>query len=292
MSATRPLVENWNDLTTRLIWAYDGPVRERFRHAHYRPEGVAAWFIREGSVTLEFESGRESYACGAWVFPRKENGMQYFSEGSVILSVRFMAEWKEGIPLFDCSKSRTLKGENTKKLTNIAERLARSFVGVSFENATMERVPQTHDMYFNQQRLFYAWMLAYSKAMEEYGLTADLANPLDDRVSTGMSIMDRRRLQDPITEQQVADIVGISVTQLNRLFVAQLGMTAAEYWETRRKRMALNLIQTTSRSIKTISYDLGFSSLSHFSVWVKKRFGMSPRELRKIAAVESPNAQS
>ncbi|WP_269523305.1 helix-turn-helix domain-containing protein [Coraliomargarita parva] len=282
MTATKPLVENWNELTTRLIWAYDGPVREHFLHSAYRPEGVVAWFIRNGSVTLEFANHRESYQAGCWIFPKHEKGMQHFSKDAVMLSVRFIVEWKEGTPLFNRSKTVEIPQDCAKSLSSLGERLARLFEGISFETATLERMPQQLDTFLDQQRLFYAWLVAYAKTMLNQGLEPILATQLDERVSSAASIMDRRNTQETFTEQQIAELVGLSVTQLNRLFVGHLGMTIAEYWETRKKRLAVNALQETSRSIKAISYDLGFSSLSHFSVWVKKRFGVSPRKLRQM----------
>ncbi len=48
---------------------------------------------------------------------------------------------------------------------------------------------------------------------------------------------------------------------------------------------AKELILTSEKSIKEISYELGFESLHYFSRFFKKKLGVNPTDLRKPNAV-------
>ena len=89
------------------------------------------------------------------------------------------------------------------------------------------------------------------------------------------------RLDLAFEERPLATEVGLSVSQLNRLFVRQFGFSSLGYFERRRKEQALAALQGSAHTIKEIAFELGFSSLSHFSAWVTQQFGMAPSLVRE-----------
>lgn len=275
--------ENWFDFRLQLAWVYDGPVGPYRKH-EYLAHPISAWLIREGTVKLRFASGKEDYQAGNWVFPRAEDGQQEFSQGARILSVRFVAEWPTGEFLYDRSRSRSKPADELSELTRIGERLAR-YVGGAFPGVTVDfrRMPGSPQRYFGTQRLLHGWMLAYSAAMEKLGLAPHLIEQLDVRVRDALHLMEMRPLNHPLREKELADSVGLSISQLNKLFMQDLGRSPTEVWEEKRVRMARLALLGTERDIKSIAYSLGFSSLPHFSSWVTKKFGHSPRTFRKLA---------
>ena len=66
-----------------------------------------------------------------------------------------------------------------------------------------------------------------------------------------------------------------------RVFKKYMNMTMTEYLNQTRLDYALNMIQNSNKNILTIAQTLGFSSISYFNVIFKKRYGVTPLEVRK-----------
>ena len=274
-------LENWNDLRVQLIWAYSGATQ--YPHWIVSPSLTTAWLIRRGEVELTFGGKRTTYGTGLWVFPQVGEGRQDFSDDARILSVRFNAQWPTGEYLFERSRTLSLPAREVPRLTRMGERLAR-FVTRTFPGTTLDLGQvsgPSPEKYFEMQRLLYAWVGEYSMAMRRLDLRPNTIGRLDDRVRRALHLMEDQLLSAPLREDGLARSVNLSVAQLNRLFLRDLGTTSAEYWEKKRIEAARLAIIESNRSLKSIAYDLGFGSPSHFSTWVKKKLGTSPRQLRK-----------
>lgn len=91
-------------------------------------------------------------------------------------------------------------------------------------------------------------------------------------------------LGDPsLTCEQVAAAHGISERYLRKLFQAK-GHSVSEWiWMRRLEHARIDLAnpRLAHRSITSIAYDWGFKDNAHFSRAFKKRFGQTPRDLRK-----------
>ncbi|MET0262251.1 MAG: AraC family transcriptional regulator, partial [Rariglobus sp.] len=124
-------------------------------------------------------------------------------------------------------------------------------------------------------------MTAYVDLMRENNIPSSSHQPLDERVWIAINRIERAELHEPLRESELALLAGVSKSHLNRMFVINTGKTPADYWADRRIHAARSALTESSRSVKTIAYELGFSSLSHFSTWVRKKTGMSPRTLRR-----------
>jgi AraC-like DNA-binding protein len=68
--------------------------------------------------------------------------------------------------------------------------------------------------------------------------------------------------------------------QFKRLFKQQFDLTPLQYWERRRLESACLRLEADSLPIKAIATSLGFRGQSHFTVWFKRRAGVSPRHHR------------
>ena len=66
-----------------------------------------------------------------------------------------------------------------------------------------------------------------------------------------------------------------------RVFKKYMNMTMTEYLNQTRLDYALNMIQNSNKNVLTIAQTLGFSSISYFNVIFKKRYGVTPLEVRK-----------
>ena len=279
--------ENWHKLNCRLVWAYEGPVDTQFRAGAFRQEAVAAWLILRGDVRLTFPHSVETCEAGYWYFPKREAWRQEFSPDAEILSVRFIAQWPDTSPLFDHSRSLKIPAVQAPRLVAIARRLARYLRDQQIQGNKGGRsgqMPRTLKHYVGTQRLFLDWLAVYVDLMNELGVRTVSYLPLDERVLAAVNQMERANLHEAVREADLARLNGMSKSHLIRMFVEGLGMTPAEYWEERRVNAARSALLESERSVKAIAYELGFSSLSHFSTWVRNKLGCSPRAFRKQAA--------
>lgn len=88
-------------------------------------------------------------------------------------------------------------------------------------------------------------------------------------------------LEEPLSIGDLAEYVGISKRQLERLFKQNLGSTPTQYYISLRLKSARRLLIQTEKSIIDISFSCGFSSAAHFSRCYRRMFGSAPREDRK-----------
>jgi AraC family transcriptional regulator, L-arginine-responsive activator len=87
--------------------------------------------------------------------------------------------------------------------------------------------------------------------------------------------------EDTLTTAELAERVGVSRRQLERLFRQHLGSMPSKYYLNLRLDKARSQLQRTSKSVVQISLACGFSSPAHFSTTYRERFGVTPREERR-----------
>ncbi len=79
------------------------------------------------------------------------------------------------------------------------------------------------------------------------------------------------------SQRELAEAVGLSSRQLERLFRKYLHTTPSRYTMDHRLRRARSLLRNTSLSIIDVAVACGFTSHSHFSKSYRERFGTTPR---------------
>ena len=104
----------------------------------------------------------------------------------------------------------------------------------------------------------------------------------DARVRRAMLMMERT-LMSRLSVSDLAQDVGSSARQLNRLFKASVGMSPATFKEALRMSRARELVTQTDATLTTLAFRLGFADVSHFSRCFKKHFGHPPTYFRKSA---------
>lgn len=88
------------------------------------------------------------------------------------------------------------------------------------------------------------------------------------------------RLDQSLDRADLARGVGLSLRQLERLFVAHRGQgIAATIWAIRLDAAA-HLLRSTDRSVTEIAFECGFASAAHFSRRFRARLGMAPSQMR------------
>ncbi|KFC74813.1 Transcriptional regulator, AraC family with amidase-like domain precursor [Bosea sp. LC85] len=99
----------------------------------------------------------------------------------------------------------------------------------------------------------------------------------------------QRHVEDTISIAEIAEKVGMSPRQLERLFLRYLQTSPARYYLSLRIDRARELLLYSDRPILEVAIAAGFTSTSHFAHWFKKLHGVRPSQLRgRPAADEAP----
>lgn len=103
---------------------------------------------------------------------------------------------------------------------------------------------------------------------------------LQPKLTEAVSLMEAN-IEEPLSTDDIAHLVGISRRQLERLFKQYLGSLPSRYYLELRLQRARQLLQSTNNSIVQVGLMCGFSSGSHFSTAFGALFGNTPREERQ-----------
>jgi transcriptional regulator GlxA family with amidase domain len=101
----------------------------------------------------------------------------------------------------------------------------------------------------------------------------------DNRLLLALSVMEDR-IEFPASRAELAQMVSLSVRQLERLFSVELGTTIAGHYRTIRLEKAAHLLRTTTRSATDIALSCGFVSNSHFSRTFRQEYRTTPGKHR------------
>ncbi|MET0262241.1 MAG: AraC family transcriptional regulator [Rariglobus sp.] len=271
--------EDWSFLHARLLWCYEGEVDVPNRRIFSQRNQLSAWWIQAGSVTVK--RGGHTWVAhpGEWIFCGPHPMHQDFSPDARILSINFKLEWPSGDSLVD--QIVVTSAEAHPALGKAARALLR-FISRRFPLIGTALPPQPVELteFFETQQLFAAWAQAYLKTLLAAGVVPARMGGLDSRVLAALRQLDRHDWRTPFREKNLAATTGLSAGHLDRLFVQQLGVTPRAYLQKRRLESATATLADSTVPAKKIAYDLGFSSASHFTHWLRRATGKSPREVR------------
>lgn len=91
----------------------------------------------------------------------------------------------------------------------------------------------------------------------------------------------RKNIDQKVDLKELAAEHHIGYAYLRKMFKKYTGISPHQYHLDMKMMGARELILTTEKSIKEISFDLGFESIYYFSRLFKKKTGLNPSELRK-----------
>jgi transcriptional regulator GlxA family with amidase domain len=103
---------------------------------------------------------------------------------------------------------------------------------------------------------------------------------LQPKLTEAVTLMEAN-IEEPLSTDEIAQLVGISRRQLERLFKQYLGSLPSRYYLELRLQRARQLLRDTNSSIVQVGLMCGFSSGSHFSPAFGALFGNTPREERQ-----------
>ena len=90
-------------------------------------------------------------------------------------------------------------------------------------------------------------------------------------------------IENPFDVTDIAQRVGISARQVERLFREQIGTSPKAFYLRLRLAKARTLLRQTLNSIRAVALECGFASTSHFCHAYKRAFGLAPTQERHRA---------
>jgi transcriptional regulator GlxA family with amidase domain len=97
-----------------------------------------------------------------------------------------------------------------------------------------------------------------------------------------------KAVENPLDIRELAELVGLSARQVERLFREQLGMSPKVFYLKLRLARARALLRQTVDPIVAVAVECGFASTSHFSHAYKRVFGIPPTHERRSATLRNP----
>ncbi|MDZ7840333.1 MAG: GlxA family transcriptional regulator [Gammaproteobacteria bacterium] len=114
-----------------------------------------------------------------------------------------------------------------------------------------------------------------------------IVNFQSPRLAAAISLM-HANIETPITPNSIAQAVGLSLRQLERLFHKYCHSTPQRYYLTLRLEHARRLLLETNLSILSTSIAAGFASQSHFTKCYRTRYQRTPKQERSRFFGEDP----
>ena len=108
-----------------------------------------------------------------------------------------------------------------------------------------------------------------------------------DRKQTGKArAILEKNLENPPSLNELALRVGVSLAKLKQIFPRVCGMPPYAYLRKLRMEKAMRLLNNGEMSVTEAAYEVGYSSLSHFSCVFAKCFGIKPSEARNLKRIK------
>jgi two-component system response regulator YesN len=89
-------------------------------------------------------------------------------------------------------------------------------------------------------------------------------------------------LSHDISLETAADFAGVSSFYLSKLFKEEKGETFINFISDKRLEKSRQLLESTELSIKEITAEVGYNDQNYFSRIFKSKYGLSPKEYRKV----------
>jgi AraC-like DNA-binding protein len=272
--------QRWRFLRTELVWAYYGKTSpQHSAHCTYVPH-TSAWLILQGNARVRTAGGLCSAHDAQWLIAPPGERWQQTSTDCLLLSICFVWQWIFGHELFPLQSGVKLESGDFPGLKTRGFRLAKQEEHL-FPGARNE-LPQRSgslEAHLKLQTDFTAWLVQFSNAMAHHRIRPCLMK-LDPRVEEAVQILSRPE-GNRLRPTELSKQLGVSQSQMNRLFLSQLGTTVHGYCERQKLASARIFLGGSGLSVKETAFRLGFRSPQHFSRWFRKHSGFAPTQLRR-----------
>ena len=106
-------------------------------------------------------------------------------------------------------------------------------------------------------------------------------NQTEEKVKLVLNYINRNHTEQ-LTIRELADLCGFSESHFMRFFKKHTGVTVIEYINEFRLDMAAELLEMKESAVIEAAFETGFNNVSYFNRLFKQKFGLTPREYRKM----------
>lgn len=165
----------------------------------------------------------------------------------------------------------SLQGETWLRMSSLFDKMVKEFV---------EQRCFFRDQLRSSLKELFLMLLRDSSFRERHGLD----HPEDEHslIDHVLFFMSHQFYQNDFCVDDIVSRYPISRSHFFKLFKAATGQTFTEKLNEIRLAEAQNLLLSTELSVTDILYRSGYSNPSHFGHLFKERFGLSPRDYRKL----------
>ena len=128
-------------------------------------------------------------------------------------------------------------------------------------------------------QLLHLFFLLYSHV--PYQKTDQSHTDITDKLKMVLQFI-QEHYQSSVTVRELADLCHFSEYHFMRFFKRHMNMTCIEYLNQYRLEMASRQLAETNLSVTSIALESGFNNISYFNRVFKKKFGVTPKEYRKL----------
>jgi AraC-like DNA-binding protein len=89
------------------------------------------------------------------------------------------------------------------------------------------------------------------------------------------------RINTPFNAAELAESVNLSVSQMNRRFRAETGLSPKAHWQQQRAVASRRALRERHETLEQLASVLGFSDVYYFSRWFRQQTGMTASEYRR-----------
>lgn len=264
----------------RLLAAYDAPVRlSAANRQRFVDDAYASWFIRCGSVMLEWGGRQTRVEAGQWFFGDSNLlRSQRFDPDTELVSVRFtITTSDQRLPLQVDGLPLVADHSDTPGLLTLAE----ATVAACLPSTAARPIALAAGI--AQRSAVMQWVDAWLDHVTRLGATVTPAT-FDDPAIERMLVVLRSDLgPGELPHDRLRAETGLSRAQLDRRSLAALGCTPRRYREQLTLAAAQSALRDSQAAIASIAGQLGFADSSHFGRWFERLTGLRPRAWRATA---------
>lgn len=232
-------------------------------------------YITEGSGVLENERGKFSVKPGSLMIIRKGEWHRYRpvkNQGWVEHYIGFDGMFANHF----LNENQVLQGQS---VIHCGER--EDFIDTYckiFELAQKEDPGNQHIIAGLIIKLL-GYIVAWQKQRNFSG------TPIEELIQKARFYM-RENVESEVDLQKLAKESSIGYSYFRKMFKKYTGISPHQYHLELKINRAKEIILTSNKNMKEISYELGFESIHYFSRLFKKKVGLNPSELRKTITIK------
>ena len=251
---------------------------------HFRLEGFSGWGLPD-----EEEHQITRYSMGVLLSPPGTEKSEHYLEGEHERSVTLICEARflqERFAAMADELPAAIKDYITEReACHFNQKLPMNTEAVSAANSILE------NPYQDNLKRQYIEARALELLVLSLAACADYERNLDnphkgmsardlDRMLKARNILERDYAAPP-TINQLARLIGLNEAKLMQDFKQLYGQTIFDFTQNIRMDEAKRLLETTSKSITEIAFDVGYEYSSNFTTAFKRRFGVPPSVARE-----------